>query len=157
MSEFRLDDIDRQELIDAFVGETDEILDQIEQTLLRLEQTPENDELLHDIFRGVHTLKGNAACLQFDGLTRFAHVIEELLDGMREGRIEANVARISQLLEAVDVLRDVAVRSVNGDGALTEAQNAMLLRLADGTIAADSYAQQVTRSSRSARTLRVGN
>jgi two-component system chemotaxis sensor kinase CheA len=156
MSEFRFDDIDRQQLIDAFIGETDEILDQIEQTLLRLEQTPENDELLHDIFRGVHTLKGNAACLQYDDLMRAAHVIEELLDGMREGRIETNVARVSQLLEAVDVLRDVAVRSVNGNGALTEMQNAIVLRLASGTIVADSYAQHHAQSSRSARTLRVG-
>jgi two-component system chemotaxis sensor kinase CheA len=156
MSEFSFDDIDRQQLIDAFIGETEEILDQIEQTLLRLEQTPENDELLHDIFRGVHTLKGNAACLQFDDLTQAAHIIEELLDGMREGRVEANVARISQLLEAADVLRDVAVRSINGNGALTEMQNAILSRLAGGTITTDSYAQQPSRSSRSARTLRVG-
>ena len=156
MSEFSFDDIDRQQLIDAFIGETDEILDQVEQTLLLLEQTPEDDDLLHDIFRGVHTLKGNAACLQFDDLTRAAHVIEELLDGMREGRVEANVARISQLLEAVDILRDVAVRSVNGNGALTSAQDATILRLASGAIVTDSYAQQPVRSSRSARTLRVG-
>ena len=156
MSEFSFDDIDRQQLIDAFIGETDEILDQVEQTMLLLEQTPEDDNLLHDIFRGVHTLKGNAACLQFDDLTRASHVIEELLDGMREGRVEANVARISQLLEAVDVLRDVAVRSVNGNGTLTESQDATLLRLASGAIATDSYAQQPARSSRSARTLRVG-
>jgi two-component system chemotaxis sensor kinase CheA len=156
MSEFRFDDVDRQQLIDAFIGETDEILDQIEQTLLRLEQTPENDELLHDIFRGVHTLKGNAACLQFDDLAHAAHVIEELLDGMREGRVEANVARISQLLEAADVLRDVAIRSVNGSGALTDTQNAILLRLAGGAIIADSHAQQPARLSRSARSLRVG-
>jgi two-component system chemotaxis sensor kinase CheA len=156
MSEFRFDDIDRQQLTDAFIGETEEILDQVEQSLLRLEQTPENDELLHDIFRGVHTLKGNAACLQFDDLTQAAHIIEELLDGMREGRVEANVARISQLLEAADVLRDVAVRSINGNGALTDVQNAILLRLAGGTITTDAYAQQIARSSRSARTLRVG-
>jgi len=156
MSEFSFDDIDRQQLIDAFIGETDEILDQVEQTLLLLEQTPEDDDLLHDIFRGVHTLKGNAACLQFDDLTRAAHVIEELLDGMREGRVEANVARISQLLEAVDILRDVAVRSVNGNGALTSAQDATILGLASGAIVSDSYAQQPARSSRSARTLRVG-
>ena len=156
MSEFSFDDIDRQQLIDAFIGETDEILDQVEQTLLLLEQTPEDDDLLHDIFRGVHTLKGNAACLQFDDLTRAAHVIEELLDGMREGRVEANVARISQLLEAVDILRDVAVRSVNGNGALTSAQDATILRLASGAIVTDSYAQQPARASRSARTLRVG-
>jgi two-component system, chemotaxis family, sensor kinase CheA len=156
MSEFSFDEIDHQQLIDAFIGEADEILDQVEQTLLRLEQTPEDDELLHDIFRGVHTLKGNAACLQFDDLTRAAHVIEELLDGMREGRVEANVARISQLLEAVDILRDVAVRSVNGNGTLTESQGVTILRLASGAIVTDSFAQQPARSSRSARTLRVG-
>ena len=144
MSEFRFDDIDRQQLIDAFIGETDEILDQIEQTLLRLEQTPENDELLHDIFRGVHTLKGNAACLQFDDLTQAAHVIEELLDGMREGRVEANVARISQLLEAVDVLRDVAVRSVNGNGALTETQNAIAARACAGGAIATRFVRAAT-------------
>jgi len=102
MSTFSLDDNDRQQLIDAFVAETDDVLDEMEQLFLRLEQTPEDDQLLHEIFRGVHTLKGNASCLQFDDLTQFAHVMEELLDGMREGRIDANAAGVSQLLEALD-------------------------------------------------------
>src|SRR3954469_25015643 len=75
---------------------------------------------------------------------------------MREGRVEANVARISQLLEAADVLRDVALRSINGNGALTEMQNAILLRLPGGAISTDSFALQPSRSARSARTLRVG-
>jgi two-component system chemotaxis sensor kinase CheA len=164
MGEFHLNPDDRQQLIDAFVAETDDVLDEIEQLLLRLEQTPENDQLLHEIFRGVHTLKGNAACLQFDDLTRFAHVMEELLGGMREGRIDANVARVSRLLEAVDGLRDVAARSVNGDGALTEAQERLLLQLAAwaaGTGAVQTGtehggdAQQSVRAARSTRSLRV--
>lgn len=162
MSEFKLDDTDRQQLIDAFVAETDDVLDEVEQLLLRLEQTPEDDQLLQGIFRGIHTLKGNAGCLQYDDLTQFAHVMEELLDGMREGRIDANAAGVSQLLEAVDALRDIAVRCVNGNGALTETQEALVLHLAAwvGTAAAvnpvEANAQQPIRAVRSVRNLRVG-
>lgn len=163
MSTFNFDDNDRQQLIDAFVAETDDALDETEQLLLRLEQTPDDDALLQEIFRGIHTLKGNAGCLQFDDLTQFAHVLEELLDGMREGRIDANAAGVSQLLEAIDALRDIAVRSVNGNGALTEPQQELLMLLAAwaGTRVAnqpdrDAAVQQPAPAARSARTLRVG-
>jgi len=166
MTTFNLDDNDRQQLIDAFVAETDDALDETEQLLLRLEQTPDDDELLQEIFRGIHTLKGNAGCLQYDDLTQFAHVMEELLDGMREGRIDANAAGVSQLLEAVDALRDIAIRSVrslNGNGALTEPQQELLTLLAAwaGTGVAnqpdrDAAVQLAMPAVRSARTLRVG-
>jgi two-component system chemotaxis sensor kinase CheA len=166
MSTFNLDDNDHQQLIDAFVAETDDVLDEVEQLLLRLEQTPDDDQLLQEIFRGIHTLKGNAACLQFDDLTQFAHVMEELLDGMREGRIDTNAAGVSQLLEAIDALRDITIRSVNGNGALTEPQQDLLLLLAAwaGSAVAnnqpgaerDAAVQQRAPAPRSARTLRVG-
>jgi two-component system chemotaxis sensor kinase CheA len=165
MSNFSLDENDRQQLIDAFVAETDDVLDEVEQLLLRLEQTPDDDALLQEIFRGIHTLKGNAGCLQFDDLTQFAHVMEELLDGMREGRIDANAAGVSQLLEAVDALRDIAVRSVNGNGAPTQPQEELLLLLAawaGSAIASNQNAgrdagmQQRPSAARAARSLRVG-
>lgn len=168
MTSFSISDADRHQLIDTFVAESDDVLDGIEQLLLRLEQTPEDDELLQEIFRGVHTLKGNASCLQFDDLTRFAHVMEELLDGMREGRLEANVAHVSQLLDAVDALRDIAVRSVNGNGALSEPQESLLLLLTvwasngrDAGATAPAIPEsggpgQSHRSARPSRTLRVG-
>jgi len=167
MTEFSISDADRLQLIDAFVAETDDVLDEIEQLLLRLEQTPDEDQLLHEIFRGMHTLKGNAACLQFEDLTRFAHVMEELLDGMREGRLDASTAHVSQMLDAVDALRDIAVRSVNGNGALSEPQEALLLQLTawQGGSAGRSapaldetsvIADLTVRASRPTRTLRVG-
>jgi two-component system chemotaxis sensor kinase CheA len=163
MSTLSLDDNDRQQLIDVFVAETDDVLDEVEQLLLRLEQTPDDDALLQAIFRGIHTLKGNAACLQFDDLTQFVHVMEELLDGMREGRIDANAAGVSQLLEATDAVRDIAVRSVNGNGTPTATQLALLYVLAawagitvpDSTSGRESGAQQQTPAARSARTLRI--
>lgn len=164
MSTLSLDDNDRQQLINAFVAETNDVLDEVEQLLLRLEQTPDDDALLQEIFRGVHTLKGNAGCLQFDDLTRFTHVMEELLDGMREGRIDANADGVSQLLEATDALRDIAARSVNGDGTPTAPQQALLYVLAawagttvpESTSGQESAAQQQTPATRRARSLRVG-
>lgn len=167
MTEFTISDADRLQLIDAFVAETDDVLDEIEQLLLRLEQSPNEDQLLHEIFRGVHTLKGNAACLQFEELTRFAHVMEELLDGMREGQIAATAAHISELLDAVDALRDIAARSVNGNGALSQRQEALLLGIAAWQTRADISGATLTgsgntasgpaiRGMRSSRSLRVG-
>jgi two-component system chemotaxis sensor kinase CheA len=153
MTNYTISDDDRRELVDAFVAETDDVLNELEQSLLRLEQTPDNDQLLHDIFRGVHTLKGNAACLQYDDLTRFAHVMEELLDGMREGRVDANAARVSQLLDVVDALRDIAVRSVNGNGALTGVQSALLQRVAQWANGSDEA--PVARAESTAHTTRA--
>jgi two-component system chemotaxis sensor kinase CheA len=166
MSNLTLDDNDRQQLIDAFVAETDDVLDEVEQLLLRLEQTPDDEALLQEIFRGIHTVKGNAGCLQFDDLTQFVHVMEELLDGMREGRIDTNAAGVSQLLEAIDALRDIAIRSVNGNGALTKPQQELLLLLAawaGSTVTSnqhgagrDAGTQQRPSTARPARSLRVG-
>ena len=166
MNAFPISDADRQQLIDAFVAETDDVLDEIEQLLLRLEQNPEEDQLLHEIFRGVHTLKGNAACLQFDELTRFAHVMEELLDGMREGRLDATTAHVSQLLDAADALRDIAVRSVNGDGTLSERQEELLAQVtawqtgggktSSAIAGSGAAAQEPARAARPSRSLRVG-
>jgi two-component system chemotaxis sensor kinase CheA len=162
MTAFEISEEDRQELVEAFVAETDDVLGELEQLLLGMEETPENDQLLHDFFRGVHTLKGNAACLQFAGLTRFAHVVEELLDGMREGRIETNTTRVSQLLDVVDVFRDLSLRSVAGDDALTSDQEGLLQQLqqwatATGlTVSAPSRASQENGQARKfARSLRV--
>jgi two-component system chemotaxis sensor kinase CheA len=169
VTSFNLTDTDRMELVSAFVAEADDLLNETEQLLLRLEETPDDDELLHEIFRSVHTLKGNAGCLQYDDLTRFAHVMETLLDGMREGRLEASTAHVSQLLDSVDALRDIAARSVNGDGTLNERQEALLLHLSDwasdgiqlprldwpGTEAGED-AGAAPRAARPSRTLRVG-
>jgi len=166
MSNLTLDDNDRQQLIDAFVAETDDVLDEVEQLLLRLEQTPDDEALLQEIFRGIHTVKGNAGCLQFDDLTQFVHVMEELLDGMREGRIDTNAAGVSQLLEAIDALRDIAIRSVNGNGALTQPQEELRLLLAawaGSTVTSNQHGadreagtQQRPSVARTARSLRVG-
>jgi two-component system chemotaxis sensor kinase CheA len=144
MTTFTTSDDDRRELIDSFVSETDDVLNAIEQSLLLLEDKPDDEQLLHDIFRGVHTLKGNAACLQFEELTGFAHVMEDLLDRMRDGRVDVNASRVSLLLDVVDALRDISVRSVQGNGAPTQAQSLLIAHV--GRWAAASGAPPVAAS-----------
>jgi len=129
MSEFILSDSDRQQLVELFLVEAEEVLGQFEALLLQLEKTPERHELLHEIFRAAHTLKGNASCLQFTELTGFAHVVEGTLDRLRNREIEPTPARISRLLDSVDVLRNLATRSIAGQCALTESEQSLLAAL----------------------------
>ncbi len=107
---------DLAELIEAFRSESEEILDSMEELLLRLEQSPDDDELLHEIFRGAHTVKGGAACLNFEELTALAHEVEETLENLRNGSEHASPALISRLLESVDAMRALAARAIAGSG-----------------------------------------
>src|ERR1700741_381192 len=92
---------DHAQIVEAFVTETDEILVRLQELLLQLEESPEDEELLHAIFRDAHTIKGNAACLQYDEMTAFAHVFEDLLERLRNGEEQVTTARVSQLLDAL--------------------------------------------------------
>lgn len=146
------------EVVAAFVTDTDEILTRLEELLLRLEESPDDEELLHAIFREAHTIKGNAACLQYDGLTAFAHVFEELLEKLRNGEVHASTARVSRLLDAVDALRDLAARAVAGDGAMTPAQAALMQQLMTGATqpaGALTPGNGELRATRSSGTLRI--
>jgi two-component system, chemotaxis family, sensor kinase CheA len=116
---------DREQLVAAFLAEADETIGRLEELLLQLEQSPDN-ELLHEIFRAAHTIKGNAACLQFEELTALAHAAEELLERLRHEEIQATPAVIGRLLDAVDAFRDLAERSVRGESTLTTAQQTLI-------------------------------
>ncbi|HEY6844179.1 MAG TPA: Hpt domain-containing protein, partial [Thermoanaerobaculia bacterium] len=111
---------DRQQLLNLFAAEAEETLANLEDLLLQLEKAPHQADLLHEIFRGAHTLKGSASCLQFNELTTFAHAVEGTLDRLRNHEIDVTPERISQLLTAVDALRDLSLRSVAGQCAMRE-------------------------------------
>jgi len=131
VSEIIISESDRQQLLTLFAAEADETLSNFEDSLLKLEASPERIEILHDIFRAAHTLKGSASCLQFGELTAFAHVVEGVLDKLRNREIEVTPPRITQLLEAVDALRDLSRRSSSGDCALTADEQRLLTALSD--------------------------
>ena len=89
-------------LINDFVAEAGEHLEEMEATLLRLAGDPANQELFNAIFRPVHTIKGAS---QFMGLTRIAalsHKLEDLLDLLRQGKKPSSPAIVETLIVARD-------------------------------------------------------
>lgn len=144
-------DFDRDAVLSSFVAETQEGLDLMEQSLLAMESRSGGAELLDDIFRVAHTLKGNATSLEFDDLKDFAHAIEDLLDVLREQNTEISAAAISLLLKAVDELRALVAGATTGNPRLTPEQQQLRKQIA-GEVAAQSQrgSAQQTKGERSA-------
>ena len=97
--------IEDEEIVADFIVEANEFLQQLDQDLIQLEQSPEDLELLNSIFRAVHTIKGNASFLGFAKLTRFTHQLENVLDKLRSGDMAATSEIMDTVLEGVDVMK----------------------------------------------------
>lgn len=91
----------------AFFEEAAEHVAAMEGALLRLEDHPDDLELLHRIFRGAHSIKGGSGMLGLDDLGRFTHLMESLLDRMRAGTVAVAPELIDLLLRATDALKDL--------------------------------------------------
>ncbi|RVT87559.1 chemotaxis protein CheA [Inhella crocodyli] len=90
------------ELIDQFVLEARDCLEQIAERLLEVERNPNDAELLNDLFRSVHTLKGNCGLFEFKPLETVVHAAEDLLDQVRSGRLAYSAHMADALLDAMD-------------------------------------------------------
>jgi two-component system, chemotaxis family, sensor kinase CheA len=125
-----LSDFDREAVLASFLVESEEGLDLIEHALVQMESNPSDPELLHSIFRVAHTLKGNATSLELRDLAGFAHVVEDLLDVLREQQSLPGADLISLLLKAVDELRAMVAASAAGPRELTAAQQKLRKEIA---------------------------
>ncbi len=94
-----------KELIEDFLQETSEILDNLDQDLVTLEDAPEDMDLLNRIFRGIHTLKGTSGFLGFEKMMEVAHKAEDILNKLRKGELKLTPKLMDVILEAVDVLK----------------------------------------------------
>jgi len=123
-------DFDREAVVASFLVETDEGLGLMEQSLLEMESNPGNPELLPNVFRVAHTLKGNATALGFTELAGFAHVVEDLLDVLRQQPAHPGPELISLLLKAMDELRAMVPAAAAGAQKLTPAQQKLRKQIA---------------------------
>lgn len=98
-----------------FIAECYENLDQMDEDLLALEQTPTADHLIRRIFRTIHTIKGGAGFLGFGGLERLTHIAENLLSKLRDRQKTFTSDIAGALLATVDKCRE-ALRLVESSG-----------------------------------------
>ncbi|WP_206485549.1 chemotaxis protein CheA [Thalassotalea sp. G2M2-11] len=95
--------VDLSQFIPSFLEESFEGLELMESSLLNLEQG--DDETINSIFRAAHSIKGGAGTFGFEHVTEFTHLVETLLDEMRDGRREITQNDVELLLKSVDCMR----------------------------------------------------
>ncbi len=93
-------DEEMREIFDSYLVEAKEILEHLSQDLLALEKTPTDVNLLNNIFREMHTLKGTSSFLGFNQMAELAHTSEDLLNKLRKGELVADRKIIDVLIEA---------------------------------------------------------
>ena len=117
---------DMDDIIREFLVESNENLDQLDRDLVTLEKDPTAREVLASIFRTIHTIKGTTGFLGFSRLESVAHVGENLLSSLRDGRLLLNAEITSALLAMVDAVRQMLV-SIEATGQEGEGDYASLI------------------------------
>lgn len=88
-----------------FVEEAGELIDKLEVSLLELEKNPEDASLIQQVFRIMHTLKGNSAMFGFDLIDSFTHNLETIYDQVRNGQLQISPEILNVTLASVDHLK----------------------------------------------------
>lgn len=111
---------DMQEILEDFLVEAFELIEQIDHDLVELEANPEDLELLNRIFRVAHTVKGSSSFLNFDVLTKLTHHMEDVLNKARHGELKITPDIMDVVLESVDMMKAL-LRSIRERGNDTDA------------------------------------
>jgi two-component system chemotaxis sensor kinase CheA len=98
----------------GFLAEAQEMLRLYEQSLLVLENAPDDPEQLNAAFRAAHTIKGGAGMFGFDAVVAFTHVAETLLDALRDGRRAMDGDCMDALLQSRDQIETLLARIDDG-------------------------------------------
>jgi len=93
-----------EEILQDFLVEAGEILEQLSEQLVELESRPDDAELLNAIFRGFHTVKGGAGFLQLHELVECCHIAENVFDILRKGERRVDSELMDVVLEALDAV-----------------------------------------------------
>ena len=104
-----------EEILQDFLVEAGEILEQLSEQLVELENRPEDMDLLNAIFRGFHTVKGGAGFLQLDALVGCCHIAENVFDILRKGERQVTSELMDVVLQALDAVNGMFAQVREGE------------------------------------------
>ena len=102
-----LKDPEMKEIFDSFLVETREILEKLDLDLVELENRPDDKELLNEIFRSFHTIKGTSGFLGLVKLQKVTHSCEDLLNKLRKGEARLNDNIMDGILKSYDTIKEM--------------------------------------------------
>ena len=121
--------MDINKLKDIFIEEANEIIEKLDVDIINFEEDPTDKELLNELFRGVHTLKGSANSFGFSKLGEFVHHFEDVLDYYRSCDDDITSHIIDVFLEAVDIIKEVLEIEIDGTEELPSQYNKCLANI----------------------------
>ncbi len=95
------------EILQDFLVEAGELLEQLGEQLVELEQTPKNVDLLNAVFRNFHTIKGGAGFLSLTEMVELCHCAEDVFNTLRQGRREVDSGLMDSILKVLDILNEM--------------------------------------------------
>lgn len=119
---------DDEELLQDFLIEAGEILEQLSEQLVDLEQRPDDTELLNAVFRGFHTIKGGGSFLSLDALVVVCHRAEDVFNALRNGERAVDAQLMDVILPVLDVV-NVQFDEIRAGNKPTPADPALLQQL----------------------------
>ncbi len=133
-----------EEILQDFLVEASEILEQLGEQLVELEQNPEDDALLNAVFRGFHTIKGGAGFLNLIPLVEVCHLAEDVFNLLRNGERKVDSGLMDIILPVVDVLHEMfeSIRAGEEPQPASPELLKALERLTKGASSSDSSASE---------------
>lgn len=106
-----------KEDMQLFINESEDLIQKVEDEVLKLEENPRNKKPIQELFFAFHTLKGLTAMAGFDNASKFCHFLEDFLNKAKNNKVSSKRIRnfTSIFFESLDVLRTVVSRVKKGD------------------------------------------
>lgn len=118
--------ISQEELRAIFIEEATEIIEKLDIDIIRFEQNSDDFSLLNEIFRGVHTLKGNSNAFGFTRLGKFVHHFEDLLAYYRNAKEIVEKENLELFVDSVDAIKEVMNCELSGISELPSSYDELL-------------------------------
>lgn len=118
-----------QEIIDEFIVESSELMDNVIQDIVVIEQS-QDEEVVNSIFRAVHTIKGTSSFLGFNALSQLAHKAEDVLGVIRKGEMATDQTVADILLESFDLMK-LMIEDIRDQGSENQDASAVIVKLTD--------------------------
>lgn len=146
--------MDMTQYLDIFVEESKEHLQSLNTSLLELEKEPNNTSVINEIFRLAHTLKGMAGTMGFTHMTTLTHDMEDVLDGLRNNRIQASSEVVDVLFRCLDALENY-VAEVVSSGQEGQEENRDIIEALARLMNKDSSASNVPKDTQARKSAAV--